>query len=240
MPFSSFFGSSIAFSLSLSSYLCTWRPLDGLDCQAQSVSSHVEKKGSLIVSVALLASHFIFGPLPNFVFVRAADVSAHALDWFPSIFLAFKITPHTLFTLLRKCKRRYPLSEDVGKLPIQAYRCKDGKPAEQFDRFQTSSSSSIELKGSPEEHLLSSLYEGGSLRVPEILYSIGFSQWFSVKRSFLHFCFAGQLDSWVLVLVLFLRALQRPTSLRSTPRISTKMLNHSKVVEYLLWFHSLL
>ena len=40
-----------------------------------------------------------------------------------------------------------------------------------------------------------------------------------------------QVDSSLLVLVSFLRALQDPTSLRPTPRIWTRMLTHQKVVE---------
>ena len=61
-----------------------------------------------------------------------------------------------------------------------------------------SSSCSGELIKPSEEHTLSSFDEVGSQRVPEILDSIGCSQRFSVKKSFVHFCISDNsvLQCW--------------------------------------------
>ena len=51
---------------------------------------------------------------------------------------------------------------------------------------------------SPEEHILSSLYEVESQRIPEILDTIGCSQRLSVEKSFVHFCVSDKsiLQCW--------------------------------------------
>ena len=81
---------------------------------------------SLIINVALLASHLIFGPLPKVFFnkvfhdegsVHAADVSAHA-EWrnFQSSFSAYRTIPQTLFLQIQKCKRGHSFPEEKRNL----------------------------------------------------------------------------------------------------------------------------
>ena len=84
---SSPFGSSFASSFSLSFFSFHLAALEWFGLPGTLSVIPCPETSSLIVNVALLASHLIFGPLPKFVFsvvfhdecsVHAVDVSAHA------------------------------------------------------------------------------------------------------------------------------------------------------------------
>ena len=121
------------------------RHLNGLGCQAQSASSHVQKhnlssstslkRGRTCKSQSGLLSHQLFA------------CAIFHLCRFSGVFHILCVS----------------FTQDIGKLSIVSYALlRQFEPADPLDHFQTSSSCSLELIESPEEHIM----HKGSLRLP--------------------------------------------------------------------------
>ena len=104
-----------------------FRLLNGLDCQAYSLLSHVQKTRSFIINVTLFSSKFVCGPLPKFVFNAIFNDEGSACVTAVSVhskvtFSAYKTIPQILSFMLRMCKETSSLPGEKKELVSRSLR----------------------------------------------------------------------------------------------------------------------
>ena len=225
---------------------------------------------SLIINVALLASHLIFGPLSKFVFsVVFHDkmfcsycwgVRSRGVTGFPSSFSAFRTILRTLFSKFQRHKRRYPFLVEEGNLWVSLslslsftqITCNNEHQCCQIvtDLF-------FALRSGHRQHVQEAFKRKSNEEFSNSLdhFDVSSRSWWSDASSLNYVTPSALRDSrlsgplyssasptslFFSGLVFLLQALQDPTSRQSTPRTQTRTSIHQREVESSLWVHFLL